>query len=162
MKYLAAAAMLLMSPAYAQGAEPSATVSIAEDYLAAYSTFDTAVMAPFLAEDMVFYDPTSANQSADGGPFMFEGKDEVLKGLGDYAGQYQSLSVDYDVERQYESEGVVVFVATLTWTVISPGGESASGSAPIVTAVTVKDSKVIKHTDYYDYKGNAVSFDTAP
>ncbi|MEO1240712.1 MAG: nuclear transport factor 2 family protein [Pseudomonadota bacterium] len=157
MKYLAAA-MLLMSPAFAEDAEPSATVSIAEDYLAAYSTFDTSVMAPFLSEDMVFYDPTSTNQSADGGPFMFEGKDAVLKGLGDYAGQYKSLSVDYDVERQYESEGVVVFVATLTWTIVSPGGESASGSAPIVTAVTVKDGKVTKHTDYYDYKDNAVSF----
>lgn len=158
MKYLAAAAMLLASPAYAEEADSSATVSIAEDYLAAYSTFDTTAMAPFLAEDMVFYDPTSANQSADGGPFMFEGKDEVLKELGDYAAQYQSFSVDYDIERQYESEGVVVFVAMLTWTVVSPVGESASGSAPIVTAVTVKDGKVTKHTDYYDYKGNAVSF----
>lgn len=158
MKYFAAAAMLLISPAYAEDAEPSATVSIAEDYLAAYSTFDTAAMAPFLADEMVFYDPTSANQSADSGPFMFEGKDAVLKGLGDYAGQYQSFSVDYDIERQYESEGVVVFIAMLSWTVISPDGETATGSAPIVTAVTVKDGKVIKHTDYYDYKGNAISF----
>ncbi len=162
MKYFAAAAMLLISPAYAQEADSSTTISIAKDYLTAYSTFDTAAMAPFLADDMVFYDPTSANQSADGGAFMFEGKEAVLKGLGDYAGQYQSFSVDYDIERQYESEGVVVFVAMLTWTVTSPDGESATGSAPIVTAVTVKDGKIIKHTDYYDYKGNAVSSDTAP
>ena len=86
------------------------------------------------------------------------GKKAVLKGLGDYASQYKSFTVDYDVERRYESEGVVVFVAILNWNLVTADDTTANGSAPMVTAITVKDGKVVKHTDYYDYKGNAVSF----
>lgn len=151
--------LCLFSPALAQEASdaPSA-VDIAKDYLAAYSTFDTDKMAPFYADDAVFTDPTSADQGANGEPFQFTGKDAILKGLGDYAAQYKSFSVAYDVERQYESEGVVVFVATLTWSVTGGDNQNASGSAPIVTAITVKDGKVTKHLDLYDYKGNAVDF----
>lgn len=158
MKYLAAIAFLLFSQAHAQEAETSETVRIAEEYLAAYSTFDTSLIAPHISDDMVFYDPTSSNENADDGPFVFEGKEAVLKGLGDYASQYKTFTVDYDVERRYESEGVVVFVAMLTWNVLTANDETATGSAPIVTAVTVKDGKVVKHTDYYDYKGNVVNF----
>lgn len=157
MKYLAAA-LLLITQAHAQEAESSETIRIAEDYLAAYSSFDMAAVAPFISDDMVFYDPTSSNENADSGPFIFEGKAAVLKGLGDYAGQFKSFAVDYDVERRYESEGVVVFVAMLNWKLVTANDTPMTGSAPMVTAVTVKDSKVVKHTDYYDYKGNAVSF----
>lgn len=157
MKYLAAAVMFI-TQAYAQEAEISETVRIAEDYLTAYSSFDMDAVAPFLSDDMVFYDPTSSNQNAEGGPFIFNGKEAVLKGLGDYASQFKSITVNYDVERRYESEGVVVFVAMLTWNVLTTNDASLTGSAPMVTAVTVKDGKVVNHTDYYDYKGNAVSF----
>ena len=158
MKYLLAAALLLITQAHAQEAETSETVRIAEEYLAAYSTFDTSLIAQHIGDDMVFYDPTSSNENADSGPFIFEGKEAVLKGLGDYASQYKSFTVNYDVERRYESEGVVVFVAMLTWNVLTATDATATGSAPIVTAITVKGGKVVKHTDYYDYKGNAVSY----
>ena len=108
--------------------------------------------------DMVFADPTSTEQNADGGAFMFDGKDAVLKGLGDYAAQYKSFSVDYDIERRYESNGVVVFVAELTYNLVTNDDQTFSGAAPIVTAITVKDGKVVKHLDLYDYAGNAESF----
>ncbi len=158
MKYLLAAALLLITPAHAEEQETSETVRIAEEYLAAYSSYDANLIAPHISDDMIFYDPTSSNENADSGPFIFEGKEAVLKGLGDYASQYKSFSVDYAVERRYESEGVVVFVAMLTWNILTANDATATGSSPIVTAVTVKDGKVVKHTDYYDYKGNAVSF----
>jgi len=158
MKYLLAAALLIITQAHAQETETSETIRIAEDYLAAYSSFDMAAVAPFLSADMVFHDPTSSNENADNGPFFFEGKEAVLRGLGDYASQFKSFSVEYDIERRYESEGVVVFVAVLRWNVLTANDAKATGAAPIVTAVTVKDGKVVKHTDYYDYKGNAVSF----
>lgn len=138
--------------------QSAATVEIATGYLAAYSTFDVGKMAPFLSDEIVFVDPTSADQNADGGPFRFEGKAAVLKGLGDYAAQFKDFHVAYDVKRRYESEGNVVFVADLTWTVVTKDDETATGGAPIVTVVTVKDGKIVEHRDYYDYKENAVTF----
>ncbi len=136
--------------------DPSAiTTALASRYLDAYSTYDMSKIEPFLAEDAVFFDPTSSTQNADGGPFMFDGKDAILNGLGDYAAQYKSFTLDYDIERQYESQGHVVFVATLIWTVVDREDQIFSGAAPIVTVISIQDSKVVRHTDYYDYKDNA-------
>ncbi len=167
LKFAFAALALLATPLAAAetAAEPmeessasDAIVSVAEDYLAAYSTFEPEKMAPFLGDDMVFTDPTSTNQNAAGGAFIFDGKDAVLKGLGDYAAQFKSFTVDYDVERQYESNGVVIFVAQLTYDLMTNEDKHFTGSAPIVTAITVKDGKVVKHLDLYDYAGNVKTF----
>ncbi|GJL93517.1 nuclear transport factor 2 family protein [Hyphococcus sp.] len=156
----AATLALITTPlAAAEPAASEAAIKIAEDYLAAYSTFKVENMAPFMADDMVFTDPTSTNQGADGGSFIYEGKAAVMKGLGDYAAQYKDFYLNYDLERRYESNGVVVFVAQLTYTVISPSDQTFTGTAPIVTAITVKDGKVVRHEDLYDYAGNVKEFE---
>lgn len=155
----AAVLMLCISVANAEEAKDdasAATIELAKQYLKAYSTFDATKFGPYLAEDTVFTDPTSTDQNADGGPFVFEGKETVIKELSDYAGQYQRFSLNYDFERIYESNGVVVFVANLGYELETKDGRSAEGAAPIVTAITVRDGKIAGHTDYYDYQGNAV------
>lgn len=157
----AAAFLICISPGRAEEGEDAASaaaIDIAEQYLAAYSTFDVDEIEPFLADNAVFYDPTSSTQTADGGPFHFESKEAILKGLGDYAAQYKSFTLNYDLERRYESEGSIVFVAQLTWTVIGKDDQTFTGAAPIVTVVKIENGKVIGHTDYYDYKGNAVDY----
>ena len=151
-----AAGFVLVSGATAEDMSSAEIVSVAEHYLDAYSTYDVAGMAPYLADDMVFIDPTSTNQNAEGGPFDFEGKAAVLKGLGDYAAQYKSFKLDYDVERRFESNGVVVFVADVSYVAVARDDNTYTGSVPVVTAITVRDGKVVKHLDLYDYKGNAV------
>jgi len=138
--------------------ESEARIALAKEYLAAYSTFDVTIMEPFLSEDMVFHDPTSSNQNAGGTSFFYEGKQAVMKGLGDYAAQFASFTLDYKIERQYESNGVVVFIAQISYMGESKAGDKFAGSAPIVTAITVKDGKVVRHTDYFDYKANAEDF----
>lgn len=158
---IAAACLLgIITPLAAQeeNAAANSAVKIAEDYLAAYSTFKIDKMAPFLAEDAIFSDPTSTDQTADGGSFMFTGKAAILKGLGDYAAQYKDFFLEYDLERQYESNGVVIFVGRVNYTVLAPDDQTYTGGAPIVTAVTVSNGKVIKHLDLYDYSGNAKEF----
>lgn len=156
MKYLVAIAMLVMTPAFAEETSESEIIKTAKNYLAAYSTFDVSVIEPHLADDMVFFDPTSSTQNAAGGPFKFEGKEAVLKGLGDYAAQYESFTLAYDLERYYESQNIVVFVAQLGYEASTKDGQTFVGGAPMVTAITVKDGKIVRHVDYFDYKGNAV------
>jgi len=163
MKNLIAGAFALLTvlaaPAFAQEKPTSeAIIAVAEDYLAAYSTFGMSKMEPFLGDDMVFNDPTSMGQAPGGGALHFEGKAAVLENLGNFAAQYKSFSVRYDVERRYESAGVVVFVAQLSYEGEPLEGEKFAGGAPIVTAVVVKDGKIAAHYDFFDYASNAVDF----
>lgn len=155
----AAAFAALFAAAHAEESAPSGSVKIATEYLAAYSTFDVARMAPFYADNAVFTDPTSHGQVPGFEEFTFNGKAAIIKGLGDYAATYQSFSVRYDVKRRYESAGNVVFVADLAYQGETKKGEAFSGGAPIVTIVKVKDGKVVRHTDYFDYQSNAVAFE---
>ena len=164
MKILLAGALALFSSfavAFAEEEKPSSEsiIAVAEAYLAAYSTFDMDKMEPFLTDDMTFNDPTSMGQAPGGGSFNFTGKTLVLEKLGDFAAGNKSFSVSYDVERRYESAGVVVFVAQLTYKGESHAGNAFEGSSPIVTAVTVTDGKISAHYDFFDYARNAVNFD---
>ncbi len=162
MKILIASAFALFSSVAMAAAEekPSseAVIAVAESYLAAYSTFEMEKIEPFLTDDMTFNDPTSAGQAPGGGAFQFEGKTQVLKELGTFADSNKSFSVDYDVERRYESAGVVVFVAQLNYEGETHEGQKFAGAAPIVTAVTVTDGKISAHYDFFDYLENAVDF----
>lgn len=146
---------LISASAYADEDEAS-PIEVANAYLNAYSTFDTSIMAPFYADDAVFYDPTSSKDDAGGAPIKLDGKAAILKELSDYAAQFNSFSLSYDVKQRYHANGVVVFIADLTWSLVDKEDNAASGGAPIVTAITVKDGKVTRHVDYYDYQGNAV------
>jgi ketosteroid isomerase-like protein len=156
----ATAALSFSSVSAAEGLrESEARIALAKQYLTAYSTFDVAKMEPFLSEEMVFEDPTTtSSQNSDGEHLVYDGKEAVLKGLGGHSAQFASFSIHYQIERQYESNGVVVFVAQLSYTGEAKSGEKFTGGAPIVTAVTVKDGKITRHTDYFDYKENAKEF----
>lgn len=154
-----AAAAAFFAFALAEDSSQESIVDLASNYLAAYSTFDVNKMAPFFAENAVFTDPTSNNQIPGVEEFTFDGKEAILKGLGDYASGYNSFSVHYDVKRRYESSGNVVFIADLTYKGETKKGDAFSGGAPIVTVIKVKDGKIVRHTDYFDYVGNAETFD---
>ena len=158
---LASAMALSVTTAMAEDTAPTenAAITLATEYLKAYSTFDVTNMAPYYSDDAVFLDPTASRASPDGQPlFAFNGKDAIIKGLGDYALQYKSFTLDYKIERQYESNNVVVFVAQLTYKGEGKNGNTFEGGAPIVTAITVKDGKIVRHMDYFDYKENAENF----
>lgn len=156
---LAAIAASLFTSAFAGETPKTDAVDVATDYLAAYSTFDVAKMAPFYADDAAFNDPTSHGQIPGQAEFTFEGKDAILKGLGTYAAGYNAFSVHYDIRRRFVSAGNVVFIADLTYEGETKSGEKFSGGAPIVTVIKVTDGKVSRHTDYFDYEGNSKDFD---
>lgn len=154
----AAAIVAVNANAVAEEANGPGIIETAEAYLAAYCTLDIDEMAPFYAEDAIFNDPTSKAVFQNGENFEFKGKAAILKGLGDYAARYQDFSLHYDMERRFESSGYVVFVARLSYEGHGKNGEAFSGGSPIITVIEVRDGKVASHTDYYDYRENAVDF----
>ncbi len=149
-----ALALFTCSIAIADDERDTAT-AVAERYLNAYAAFDTNKMAPLLSDDMVFIDPTKPPAQNDGQVFTHVGKEAVLAALGGYADLYKEFWLDYKIDRQYESNNVVVFIGDITFNILTEDSESLSGTAPIVTVVTVRDGKVSRHLDLYDYAGNA-------
>mgnify|MGYP003700444075 CR=1 FL=1 len=153
---LVSASMFATSAIATEKAGGEGAVDIAERYLAAYSTFDTEKMAPLLSDDMVFTDPTKPPEMNDGQVFTHVGKKAVLTALGGYASLYEEFSLDYKIDRRYESNGAVVFVGDVTYNILTDAGQTLTGTAPIVTVVKVNNGKIARHTDYYDYAGNVI------
>ena len=149
-------AVMFCSIATASASSASSIVDAAQKYLAAYSTFDMEKMAPLISDDMVFTDPTKPPETNGGEPFVYTGKEAVLAALGGYAKLYKEFSLDYDIQRYFESNGAVIFVGDITYNILTDDQQTLTGTAPIVTIITVKDGKIVEHRDYYDYAGNAV------
>lgn len=158
-RFLIAAAAVFYSIAAASASPTPSIVEAAQKYLAAYSAFDMEKMAPLISDDMVFTDPTKPLETNGGEPFIHSGKDAVLGALGGYAKLYKEFSLDYDIRRYFESNGAVIFEGDITYNILTDDQQTLTGTAPIVTIITVKDGKIVEHRDYYDYAGNAVNAD---
>ncbi|MEZ5892217.1 MAG: hypothetical protein R3C58_03610 [Parvularculaceae bacterium] len=108
-------------------------VSVAEGYLAAYSTFcqGRKRWRSFMSDDMVFIDPTLDQSGCVRRNFFLprkSGGDERARRLS--AAQYKRLSHRLRrVKRCYESNGVVVFIGDLTYTLVSKKDETFTGEA---------------------------------
>lgn len=156
-RFLIAAAALFYSITVAAASPTPSIVEAAQKYLAAYSAFDMEKMAPLISDEMVFTDPTKPPETNNGAPFVYTGKDAVLAALGGYAKLYKEFSLDYDIQRYFESNGAVIFVGDITYNILTDDQQTLTGTAPIVTIITVNDGKIVEHRDYYDYAGNAVN-----
>ncbi len=132
----------------------AAVISLAESYLAAYARLDLAVLERLYAENAVFNDPTSADVPGIGGPFVWSGRREILTRIGDWRKTIRSLN--YDVERVYESSNQVVFVGEVKPLVVTSKGPIQYGY-PIVTIVTIANGVVTEHRDYTNYAAGRVA-----
>ncbi|MEZ5957480.1 MAG: nuclear transport factor 2 family protein [Hyphomonadaceae bacterium] len=128
------------------------TLATAQHYLDAYAALDVDRLATLYAEDAVFSDPTSAQVEGIGGPFAWQGRDAILTALRNWSRSIRTLN--YEVERVYESSGHVVFIGAVYPEVESPDG-LVRYRYPIVTIVTIEDGLVTGHLDYTDYASGA-------
>ena len=87
---------------------------------------------------MIFTDPTKPPELNEGKSFTHNGKQAILSALGGYAKLYEEFYLDYKIERRFESNGVVVFIGDITYNILTEDGQSLTGTAPIVTTVTVE------------------------
>jgi len=145
-----------LTAAHAEGPRPNgnaAVIAQAKAYLDAYASLDTAALERLYADDAVFNDPTSAGVPGIGGPFVWRGRTEILAHLREWARTTKSLN--YDVERLYESSSHVVFVGA-----VNPLVKTAKGDVqyryPIVTIITVANGRVSEHRDYTNYTAGHV------
>lgn len=146
MRVLALALTVLSIAAIAHAAEPSEDERIARAYLDAYSAIDTAAMARFLHDEVVFADQTAPK--SQGGPHVMAGRDVFLAKLKSFG----LGRIDYELTRTFESNGRTVFVGNVTALYPRSDGTRLRWRAAIVTVVTVENGKVVRHDDYADYR----------
>ena len=125
-------------------------IATAKKYLDVYQRLEIDALEGMYLADAKFVDPTSENTPVLP-PFVHEGRDNILAAFREVVASYDSLR--YEIEREYESSGYVVFTGNMVATVRRPDGTRQSFGAPIVTIVKVQDGKIAEHRDYYDYSG---------
>jgi ketosteroid isomerase-like protein len=131
----------------------AATIAEARAYLDAYARLDLAALERLYAEDANFNDPTSETVPGIGGPFVWRGRAAILAGIGRWKQSVKSLN--YEVERIYEASGHVVFVGEVR-PVVQGDKRLTQYAYPIVTIVTIANSKVAEHRDYTNYAASRV------
>ena len=144
---LAFPALLLSAAAMAQDAEPDIN-AVADAYLEAYQAFDIDRIETLVTEDFDFSDPTSDTLP---NPFNYSGRDTVLSNWRAYRSTVDTHRFEYSIERRYAYSGHVVLIGQIAFYATGNGTE-ASGHAPIVTILTVRDGQVAAHRDYADYE----------
>lgn len=135
------------------------TIAVARDYLEAYQALDLVRLESFYADQVRFNDPTSLRVQGVGGPFIWNGRVEVMNGLRGWSAFIRSLR--YDLDRVYEASGHVVFVGAVNPLVATPDG-LAQYRYNVVTIVTIESGRVIEHRDYTDYAGATLVPDPVP
>lgn len=141
---------LLASTALAQ--DDAAERAIVDAYMAAYSAADFDAMEEFMAEDVVFSDPTATDQGETG--LLHHGRDEVMAALRSFAAQYQPLALGFEWTTVFESNDRYVFMGRVNATYpVEQEGMVYRWSAAQTTVVHLRHGKVVRQDDFADYEG---------
>jgi len=132
-------------PTFAQARE--ATRGVAEPYFEAYIARQWDRLAPLLAEQGGFEDPTAALVF---GPVRQQGKAATLKNFREGYAAIRHMA--FHPSRVIYAGEHAVFEGTLDWTLALAGGrEAVTLGMPFVTVLRVVEGQVVEHRDYADY-----------
>ena len=118
-------------------------VALAQAYINAYEAQDFDAMRDFMADEMVFIDPTSFDLVHVSEAANWSGPDATIAGIS----AWNIHSGAYRIERIYEAAGRVIFDGAFDAHMATPDGVRTF-RYPIVTIITVEDGQVVEHRDY--------------
>tara|TARA_R110002096_G_scaffold279231_1_gene473469 strand:- start:1498 stop:1992 length:495 start_codon:yes stop_codon:yes gene_type:complete len=146
-----AAALCFAPAALAQDGEMGEVERIARDYMAAYSAVDFETMSTFMADDIVFSDPTATGTDNPDG-ILETGRDALLAMLESFAAEYNPIGLNFTWDTVFESNGRVVFMGHVnaTYPTDQPG-QVFRWRAAQTAVVTVRGGRVVRHQDFADY-----------
>jgi hypothetical protein len=153
-KHTVAAALmagLFCMPA-ARAQEMNETERFARAYMEHYSAVDWDTMEGYLAEDVVFADPTAMGPDYGEDGALYEGREAVMEALRSFSASYNPIELGFEWDTVFESNGRVVFMGHVN--ALYPArteGQNFRWRAEQVTVVTVRDGVVIRHDDYANY-----------
>lgn len=153
----AACALALAACATAQddAADAQSSEAVARAYMDAYQTIDWDRMAGFYADDAEFYDPGPPEE--EGGVIHWVGRDAIMAKLNEYRINTGVLGIDYGDAKVFPVGDATVFSAAMDATYPGPDDQIVHWRTDVVTVVTVKDGKVVRHDDFPYYAGATVT-----
>lgn len=124
-----------------------ATSSVAESYFSAYIARDWDRLAPLLAAEGSFQDPTAALLFGTG---KQQGREATLA---NFRQSYAAIrDMQFRPTRVFASGEHAVFEGSLDWTVTLEAGRDATiKNMPLIVILRVVDGKVVEHQDFADY-----------
>lgn len=130
-------------------------LAIAERYLDRYTALDFDALASFYTDNSTWQDPTGAEVGASIEPIR--GGDAILAHLRTVCQPIERMRLD--VERRFESGGVVVSSGDFTMTLDRRAFGGAAGAVDVTLAIVIvleiRDGKVHRHIDYTDFSNYA-------
>jgi len=150
--WAAAAVLLIGAPVLAQ--DHDEIERLARDYMEHYAAADWDAMAPMMAEDILFWDPTAVTDHTAEAGVRHEGREATLQALRAFSERYHPITLGFQWETVFESNGRVVFIgrSDARYPMDAPGRQFR-WSAPQVTVLTMRGGLVVRHEDFADYPG---------
>ncbi|WP_420430354.1 nuclear transport factor 2 family protein [Hyphobacterium sp.] len=126
--------------------------NIINAYMAAYSAADFDAMEPFMAEDVVFSDPTATGLGEAG--LLHHGRAETMAAVRDFAAEYNPIALNFEWDTVFESNDRYVFMGSVNALYpVEEDGMVYRWSAPQATVIRLRDGLVVEQFDFADYEG---------
>jgi len=145
-----AVTMLLITPSTAE--DMSDSEKIAREYMNQYSAVNLEMMESYLAEDVIFSDPTAMGPDIASDGIYHEGRDEALAALREFVENAHPIELGFIWDTVFESNDRVVFIGEVN--ALYPTekkGQVFRWQSPQVTVLTLREGKIIRHVDYANY-----------
>lgn len=130
-------------------------LEIAKRYLDRYTALDFDGIAAFYTDESTWEDPTGAEVGASTEPVR--GRDAILAHLRTICQPIRSMN--FDVERQFESGALVVSTGDFTMSLDRRSFGGSEGTVDVTVAIVivleVRDGKIRRHIDYTDFSNYA-------
>jgi ketosteroid isomerase-like protein len=149
---LAVAGGLLLSVAASAQNSDAETRAIVDAYMAHYSAAEFDAMAAYMAEDVVFIDPTAAGLGEAG--LAHHSRDEIMTALREFASQNNPIGLNFEWDTVFESNDRYVFMGRVNATYpVQQEGMVFRWSAAQTTVIHMREGLVVEQYDFADYEG---------
>lgn len=126
--------------------------ALIDAYMAAYSAADFDAMEAFMAEDVVFSDPTATGMGEPG--LLHHSRDEIMTALREFDAQFNPIALNFEWHTTFESNDRYVFMGSVNATYpVEEDGMVFRWSAPQTTVIHLRDGLIVEQFDFADYEG---------
>lgn len=125
---------------------------LARDYMVFYSAADWDGMEAFLADDVIFADPTALGEGVGPDGLYHEGREATMTALHEFGETYHPIELGFEWDTVFESNGRVVFAGYVN--ARYPTEDPARHfrwRAEQVTVITVREGAIVRQDDFANY-----------
>ncbi|WP_109261555.1 nuclear transport factor 2 family protein [Hyphobacterium indicum] len=143
--------LLVSAGASAQDSDAETRAAV-DAYMAHYSAAEFDAMEAYMAEDVVFVDPTATGMGEAG--MVHHGRADIMEALREFAAQNNPIGLNFEWDTVFESNDRYVFMGRVNATYpVDQEGMVFRWSAPQTTVIHMSGGFVVEQYDFADYEG---------